>query len=698
MNNKEKSKIKKYLNLAFQNHQKNNFLAAENTYKKILEIEPNHFESNFYLGTLFLQIKKFNLAESLLQKALIINPHHSMTHNNIGSMFRELGEYQKATLHYEKAVKINPNYAEAFNNLGGVFRKLEKYQKAVFCYEKAIQVTPENINIQNNLGTLFHELGEYQKALICYEKIIQINPNHPDVYSNLGAIFKIIQLDNIKKYNIPILKKLFLFLLRKNEMNHSEIFHNVKLLLLTSEDSDKLKKGLKLEYQLLTDKTIKNLAKEEIFLLILQKSIIIDSFLEKLLTKLRYEILLTLNDSNPITLKEYLNFSTSLAEQCWLNEYVYTQTEKEIGYVNKLKDKIEKNKKINELEISILGCYIPLLSSEIIAKKLLNYKSTNILFTNLIIVQIKEPLKERELLDSIESLGKIINPISNKVREQYEEHPYPRWKYTYRYSPNNFLQDLTNDIKPNKIKYIDKFINPNVLIAGCGTGNHTIYATKYQNAKILGVDLSLKSLSYAKRKAEELNIKNIEFLHADILQLKNLNKKYDVIESIGTLHHMEKPEEGLKVLVDILKPHGFIKIGLYSDMARDYVTEAKKLIKEKNFKSTELDIRKCRDLIFNEKKNLILQKIIHRGDFYSTSNVRDLLFHVQEHRFTIPKISEMLQKLNLEFLGFINPAIKRKFFKYFPIEEAVSLDSWNKFETSNPNTFRGMYQFWIRKK
>ena len=58
----------------------------------------------------------------------------------------------------------------------------------------------------------------------------------------------------------------------------------------------------------------------------------------------------------------------------------------------------------------------------------------------------------------------------------------------------------------------------------------------------------------------------------------------------------------------------------------------------------------------------------------------------------------MLQKLNLEFLGFINPAIKRKFFKYFPIDEVVSLDSWNKFETSNPNTFRGMYQFWIRKK
>ena len=57
----------------------------------------------------------------------------------------------------------------------------------------------------------------------------------------------------------------------------------------------------------------------------------------------------------------------------------------------------------------------------------------------------------------------------------------------------------------------------------------------------------------------------------------------------------------------------------------------------------------------------LLHKVIHNFDFYSTSGTRDLIFHVQEHRFTIPEISKILKDLNLEFIGFsTNPILKEK--------------------------------------
>ena len=87
-------------------------------------------------------------------------------------------------------------------------------------------------------------------------------------------------------------------------------------------------------------------------------------------------------------------------------------------------------------------------------------------------------------------------------------------------------------------------------------------------------------------------------------------------------------------------------------------------------------------------------------DFYSTSSVRDLLFHTQEHQFTIPQISEILEDLNLEFLGFYSPypVVKKKFSESFPEDKNnISLDNWHQFEINNPNTFNGMYQFWVRK-
>ena len=56
------------------------------------------------------------------------------------------------------------------------------------------------------------------------------------------------------------------------------------------------------------------------------------------------------------------------------------------------------NKKINELEIAILGCYIPLYTSKSVTNKLIDYKSKNNLFNDLINIHIKEPLNEIKLV------------------------------------------------------------------------------------------------------------------------------------------------------------------------------------------------------------------------------------------------------------------------------------------------------------
>ena len=53
--------IDEIFKLAFQNHQQNNFNQAENHYKNILKFNPLHFKTIFLLGTLYAQIKKFNL-------------------------------------------------------------------------------------------------------------------------------------------------------------------------------------------------------------------------------------------------------------------------------------------------------------------------------------------------------------------------------------------------------------------------------------------------------------------------------------------------------------------------------------------------------------------------------------------------------------------------------------------------------------
>ena len=651
--------------LALGDHQKNNLVAAQKLYNQVLKIDPNH------VGT----------------------------HINLGMIFINLNENQKAIICSEKAIKINPNSFSAYNNLGIAFKALGEIEKAITCYERAIEINPNNAIIYNNLGKIFYQSGEYPKALSIFTKILQIDPNNIELINNLTELFSVYEISRIDNNDNNNLEKLFLFLM-KNNIFHGHITNNIIIFLLKAKNYNSKNIVFSPKTLLLKNKIIQSFLKDELLHLVLQKSYLVDIFLEKLLSELRSEILFEINEPKQNTLNKYLNFIISLAEQCWFNEYVYIQSEKENEFIKKLKDKIENSKEVNELEIAILGCYVPLNSSKIIINKLSNYESANTLFDDLINVQIREPLREKELIKSIKSLDIISDPTSNKVREQYEQNPYPRWRYTNMSLPNNFFRWINTEIKPNKIDYNKNFDKPNVLIAGGGTGKHTISATKYENAEILAVDLSLTSLAYSKRKTDELGLKNIEYLQADILQLKKLNRKFDIIECSGTLHHMKDPVAGLKVLSDILQPHGYLKLGLYSQDARKHVAKVKEFIKKENFNNTLEDIRACRQVLINKSKDKLLHRAAFGFDFYSTSSVRDLLFHVQEHRYKLPQISKILKDLNLEFLGFIypNPLTKKEFSKLFPDDvDNISLNNWHKFEEKYPDTFANMYQFWVRK-
>ena len=247
-------------------------------------------------------------------------------------------------------------------------------------------------------------------------------------------------------------------------------------------------------------------------------------------------------------------------------------------------------------------------------------------------------------------------------------------------------------------KNIKNVTAPAILIAGCGTGQHSIEtASHFSDCQVTAVDLSLASLAYAKRKTTELGITNIEYLQADILKLNNLEQEFDIIESVGVLHHMDEPMAGWRVLTDLLKPGGLIKIGLYSELARQQIVEVRKEITSRKVGTSESEIREFRRSL-TESNDENHQQLTNWNDFFSISMLRDLIFHVQEHRFTLPQIKNCLDELGLKFCGFENRNVISNF-REFHGEEAdiYDLALWHKYEESNPRAFAGMYQFWCQK-
>ena len=111
-------------------------------------------------------------------------------------------------------------------------------------------------------------------------------------------------------------------------------------------------------------------------------------------------------------------------------------------------------------------------------------------------------------------------------------------------------------------------------------------------------------------------------------------------------------------------------------------------------------MRRCRQAILRLPDEDPKREVMKWRDFYSMSGCRDLLFHVQEHRFTLPRIEGILEDLGLRFLGFEfqAPAPSRTYRNLFPGDaEMTDLRRWDEQEAKDPNVFSTMYQFWCQK-
>jgi predicted O-linked N-acetylglucosamine transferase (SPINDLY family) len=206
MNKRKNLTLEETFSLAVQNQQKNNFNVAERLYNEVLNINPNHLDSIFLLGTLFAQTKKFDKAKQLLNKAITINSNFADVHNNLGNVLKELKEYKKAMACYEKAIQINPNLADAHYNFGIALKKLGEYQKAIKSYQKAIQIHPNYASAHYNLGNAFNDgLGEFQKAISSYQKAIDIKPDHADAHNNI--LFTLLYLEADPKFYLSRAKE-----------------------------------------------------------------------------------------------------------------------------------------------------------------------------------------------------------------------------------------------------------------------------------------------------------------------------------------------------------------------------------------------------------------------------------------------------------------------------------------------------------
>ena len=708
---------------------------AEVSYRRALFLRPQLADAHNNLGTILFERDQLDEALECYRRAIGLDPEYADAYNNLGIVLHRKGRSDEAENSIRKALSLKPGLAEAHDNLGTVLWEQGRLEDALASAGQAVVLAPRCTRALNNVGAILKDLGRLDEAVGVYRRLLQISSKSTDALNGLAealaaggdavrALETIIQSLKIsistkaKRIFVDIVKSrswtsdnaelrtAMIHALAEAWARPSELVHtSASLIKHRAQTGACVARAARAwprhlpASELFGIGGLAALAKDELLCTLLISAHNADTDIERFLTMARRALLETgINIDADDT---GLPFYAALANQCFLNDYVFIYDEDEIRQAENLRDALvrdlEAGRVITPIQLLAVAAYFPLHSLPGAARLLEAAWAEPV--TAVVMQQVREPQEEAQIRATIPRWTPIEREVSRRVRNQYEENPYPRWVRIPQIEKASTVSGyLCRKFPFASFQRQSSYEVAEILSACCGAGQMALEIAQSLKGRVLGVDLSLKSLGYAKRKALEFGISSIEFAQADVMELGALGRTFDLVECSGALHYFADPFAGWRVLLTLLRPGGHMLLGLYSKVARRGVMAMRERIAQWGYGPSANDIRRCRQDLRDLDKNPDLG-ILNTYDFFGVSTCRDLLFHVQEQQIELHAIAAFLRENGLTFLGFeTDNATLEAYRRRFPNDAAATnLDHWQTFENDNPQTFSRMYMFWIQK-
>jgi tetratricopeptide (TPR) repeat protein/2-polyprenyl-3-methyl-5-hydroxy-6-metoxy-1,4-benzoquinol methylase len=713
---------------------------ARSAYQLAIACDPHYAAAHFNLGNLNYRAGEFGDALRNYQVAVGITPHFAGAFVGMANALTSLGRADEAKQSYQRALAINPRYAEVHFNLGVLATTQGRLPEAANSLRKAIDLWPDYAAAHRTLGAVLSSLGDLAAAEASLRRAWSIEPDSTEILCELAIIVQsrgkhpqAVQLlaNALERAPTWTTKVAFANCVERTRFTTNDSQVRAALTAAISETwgishrlcrpaltlimlDQRIASCVRLANEawparlpkvaLLGADGLDALAADRLLHALLESVPVNSIEFERFLTCTRHALLEIASSKQPPDPADIaaLQFYAALTRQCFVNEFIFDCNDSERlasrACRTQLLALLDSNAVVPPLLLLAVAAYFPLHTLRGASRLVAANQPSAV--AEVVRQQIREPLEEQALRAGIPCLTPISPGVSAAVRDQYEQNPYPRWvKMQMREPALHFNAEMRRALPFAPFTPMPDDSAPQALVAGCGTGGHSILvAQRFRGVQVLAIDLSLSSISYAKRKTQQMGLTNIEYAQADILQLGDVARSFDIIESVGVLHHLADPFYGWRVLLSLLRPGGFMFLGFYSQLARRHVIKAREFIAARGYASTPDDIRRFRRDLAVQDTSLEKHLLSNTQAFYSTSECRDLLFHVQEHSLTLGQIESFLAEIGLDFIGFeLDLRVLHQYRARFKDDpSATNLRNWSHFEADNPDTFAGMYRFWIQ--
>ena len=240
--------------------------------------------------------------------------------------------------------------------------------------------------------------------------------------------------------------------------------------------------------------------------------------------------------------------------------------------------------------------------------------------------------------------------IAARVGEFYERHPYPppvddipNYRGTWDDGRRRAESHLFWPHEP----YRD---DRSILVAGCGTRQAAHYAARWPNARVVGIDVSERSVAFEAELKQKHALENLEVRRLEVERAAELQETFDQVVCTGVLHHLPDPDAGLHAVREVLAPNGAMHLMVYAPYGRAGIYMLQEYCRRLGAGSSADDIH---DLVESLKAlppdHPIVPLLRNSPDFASEAGIADALLHPNDRAYSVPQAMDFLDRAGLRF-------------------------------------------------
>jgi tetratricopeptide (TPR) repeat protein len=184
------AKISEILAKAYKHHQAGLPQAAEQLYRQVVALAPDHAEAWHLLGVACAQLGNGRAAIESIGRAVALKPDFAEAFNNLGNVYKDQGNIEEAAACYRRAIESSPGNAAAHNNLGVVLFDQGTLTGAADCYRRAIDIDPAFATAHNNLGNALRVQGKLEEAIASFRRAIEHRPGYVNAWWMLAVLLQ----------------------------------------------------------------------------------------------------------------------------------------------------------------------------------------------------------------------------------------------------------------------------------------------------------------------------------------------------------------------------------------------------------------------------------------------------------------------------------------------------------------------------